>query len=247
MKRKVFKILFTLLMGVLIVSPEVFAYSINYSNIGDVVTFGNGAGTLAGEFTMKSADGSMVYNNTFCVETDQSLDFASQFEIRDIDVASNGAAYLYYHFVMGDLAGYSYTDNPSTGRNEHAISADALQRALWQLQGQSDGARNDFYYLAKSATAQVEYAVVQEYVAVLEMLKKEWVPEQRVCTTWGYSGCKAWTTIAGHYEYSAAQDVLGLIKDPTPPTQTPEPASLFLFGLGLMGLIGVGRKNKKRK
>ncbi len=53
-----------------------------------------------------------------------------------------GTAYLYSQFRLGTLSGYTYGS---------AASADALQAAIWYLQGQNFGANNSFVALAISA------------------------------------------------------------------------------------------------
>jgi hypothetical protein len=53
-----------------------------------------------------------------------------------------GTAYLYSQFRLGTLSGYTYGS---------AASADALQAAIWWLQGQNFGADNSFVTLAETA------------------------------------------------------------------------------------------------
>ncbi len=54
-----------------------------------------------------------------------------------------GTAYLYSQFRAGSLSGYTYGS---------AASANALQAAIWYLQGQNFGANNSFVALAITAT-----------------------------------------------------------------------------------------------
>jgi hypothetical protein len=53
-----------------------------------------------------------------------------------------GTAYLYTQFRLGSLSGYTYGS---------AASANALQAAIWWLQGQNFGAKNSFVTLAETA------------------------------------------------------------------------------------------------
>jgi hypothetical protein len=159
MKRKVLMIMLALVLGALTLTPNVFAYPM----VGEVVKFSDSYGTTAGgEFGMI---GNIAYPNTFCVENgnpEETLDFYNTFRVNAYETASDGAAYLYYHFVKGDLAGYDY----GAGR---AASADALQAAIWAFQGQNGAAMNSFYALALAATP-AELALAQQYVVVLDMV-----------------------------------------------------------------------------
>jgi hypothetical protein len=158
MKRKVLMVVFVALLGLLMVSPAVFAYPM----IGEDVKFGNGPGdTGGGEFTMV---GDEVYPNTFCVETGERLNFSDWFTVNAYETPVGGTAYLYYHFVLGNLAGYDY----GAGR---AASADALQGAIWLFQGQSGGVNNSFYQAGLNATPQ-QIAAALQHVVILDMVNK---------------------------------------------------------------------------
>ncbi len=95
---------------------------------------------------------------TFCVEATEQfapgvpLDFvintgAVQGSVGGFDALDARTAYLYFNFRMGTLLGYDYTPG---GR---AVSADALQRAIWFIEGEDPGANNAFVALADAAVA----------------------------------------------------------------------------------------------
>jgi|WetSurMetagenome_2_1015567.scaffolds.fasta_scaffold52226_1 hypothetical protein len=139
------------------------------------------------------------------------------------DKISIGTAFLYYQFAKGILTGYDYT-NPGRS-NTGGSSADLLQRAIWFLEGESGGVDNAFVDFARTQlslnTAGLEAANNGAYgVGVLNL----WSDAAHV-------GNLAFAN--GEYTY-ARQDVLIL---------TPEPMTMLLFGLGLIGLAGLRRKN----
>jgi len=63
------------------------------------------------------------------------------------DPISIGTAWLYSQFAAGTLTGYEY--NYGSGR-AGASEAGALQKAIWFLEQESNGADNDFVALARS-------------------------------------------------------------------------------------------------
>jgi len=127
-------------------------------NVGELVKFSDHEGsTGGGEFgVMKGPNFNTDSFRTFCVQTSEFLDFSSYFKVGNISTSSvvltphtleAGTAFLYTKFRDGTLADYNYSANTQA----HIDSANALQLAIWALQGQSGGSQNAYYYYALDA------------------------------------------------------------------------------------------------
>jgi hypothetical protein len=206
MKRKLLILVAVAFVGLLMVSPSVFATPF----IGETIHFGDGPGLLGGgEFTMT---GVTPYPNTFCVENGhplEYLDFTSAFIVNAYEVPTNGAAYLYYHFLLGDLPGYAHNDTEAT----------KLQQAIWAFQGQNNGDTTNSYYLLAAGASAADIALALEHVCILDMKYKY------ITQSYGANLTD---------ELMNAQDVLA--------GRVPEPTTLLLLGLGLLGVGIVSRK-----
>jgi hypothetical protein len=134
-----------------------------------------------------------------------------------------GAAYLYYEFATGQLAGYNYANSgPGLSRLD---DAGLLQAAIWYLQGnQTYGGyvtptiSNDPFYALALANANSSYL---SYVDVLQM----------------------WTTDNNGVYSGPAQNQLVLTGTRPPPSPVPDGGmTIVLLGGALAGLQALRRK-----
>ncbi|MGD0310078.1 MAG: hypothetical protein ABSC02_12410 [Acidobacteriota bacterium] len=93
---------------------------------------------------------------SFCVEQIETVakygTYTPTFSMGSIETGkplTDGAAYLYYHFAIGDLAGYDYTD---PGRSGIGSSSDLLHKALYWFMGvgPDPGITNSFEVLGNA-------------------------------------------------------------------------------------------------
>jgi len=135
-----------------LVAQQCLAIVINVSRTGGYYSDGGG------EFTVTDPPDPIfdsIFNNyagvatlgggfqTFCISTSIHLKSNPLDATLDPTGIAVGTAWLYGEFAMGTLAGYNYTDTSGGGR---AHSADQLQNAIWELQGQSfDSSLAAFY------------------------------------------------------------------------------------------------------
>jgi hypothetical protein len=124
----------------LITSSSGWAYPFE---VGDVITLNNGPGTTnGGEFIIK--ENGTVIHNTFCLEKNETFSFGQSLTIKGIsdfaeaggggamngrDYLSDETRYLYYHYFIGDLQNYDYSDSVLRVQD-----ANALQLAIWYLE-----------------------------------------------------------------------------------------------------------------
>lgn len=130
---------------------------------------------------------------TFCLEKFEDASFSVEFsaDLNDrtvadpanpnyaggmhggfVDPISNETAYLYEHFILGDLTGYHYAHGTAAEKSARASDADLVQLAIWAFEDEvpAPGAGvNAFYDLAK---AQVIAGYVNKAVFALNLYQQ---------------------------------------------------------------------------
>jgi len=242
MKKKIVIMVFAVVLALGMYAPTCLGYSVE---MGDWITYGPGIGSnfLTGEMSVSVADTSAgpfgyVYD-TFCLEQYETMNWNTPYYVNDVsqyavhggtftsDPISNRTAWLYYNYFNNMLAGYDYF-GPT-----RAQSADALQLAIWYIEneigsvvgyGGASTLAQTFLNNAMAAAGGMfpswvnQYAPGQYYVSVVNITTSD--------INNGYWDQKQSSLIAER-------------------VVTPEPMTISLLGLGILGL-GLMRRRMHR-
>ncbi len=214
-------VLLMITLALFLFSQNALSYPVS---VGQLIKFQNGVGSTAGgEFKVMGAlDPDGIYDDflvsSFCLETDEFLNFSNTFEVYSItnyadgggsggpspDPLSDQSAWIYWSWYTGGL---SYITDP-------VQRADDTQQAIWTYEQENFSANNstwqDLY-----AKAQLAY-------------DGGWRNDGRVAVM------NIW-------------DPIKKVKKQSQLIMVPEPGNMLLMGTGIILLVGIGRRRVFKK
>jgi len=175
---------------------------------------------------------------TFCLQRNEYFTYGqtmyiggiTDYTVAGYDPISAETAYLYTQFRSGTLANYAFSSNVSYGgvTYNRTGTATALQLAFWYLEGEvtrsSTGAFLDAYNSASLGTS----ALADYYIALANASGWTGIGDVRVLNLYG--------------SYSASAGFSGHRQDQLVIYGVPEPGTLSLLAVGLLGAGLVRRR-----
>jgi len=202
--------------------------------VGDVVKFSDLPGnTGGGEFKLTDVSNAAEWIITFCLQKTEYMNFTNNFIVGSIntytltdpndkggvngmDPISSQTAWLYTQFTNQTLSNYDYTNTGTSVFASREASANALQHAFWGFENEETLDLNNYFVQLAMNNTPSDFGIGN--VAVLNMYLYD-------STKPGGLGPEA-------------QDQLTI-------RSVPEPTTLALMGVGMLGMTVARRRSKK--